>query len=77
MAIRWLPHNQSEKPDLLTLAEYDALTPWEQGYVHFYQAAWPDSPIPREDPYVEWTTQAKEFKRGNLAAMNDKRRKEQ
>lgn len=75
MAIRWKPDDESKKPKLLTLAEYDALTPYEQGYVHYFQAAWPDSPIPKPGntgtPYAEGTKEAEQFREGNYVAYGE------
>ena len=73
MAIRWKPDDESKKPKLITLAEYNALTPYRQGYTYYYQASWPDSPIPETgntgNPYAEGTIEAEHFRAGNYAAL--------
>jgi hypothetical protein len=53
----------------LTRAQYDALTPLEKGYAHYFQAEWPGSEIPKEMPYPPGSAEAVQFGRGSQMAM--------
>lgn len=53
----------------VTRAFYDTLTPFEQGYTSYYQAAWPDAEIPSKCPYPAGSQNAIDFAAGELQAM--------
>lgn len=59
----------STEPKLLTLEQYQALTPGQQGYAHYMQAEWPESPIPKDCPYAKGTPESEAFGQGSFAAM--------
>lgn len=52
----------------LTRAEYDALTPRQQGYASYMQGAW-NSNVPNFNDYRVGTKAREEFSRGEAAAM--------
>ena len=56
---------------LLTLEEFNQLTPQAQGYAVYMQAAWPDSPLKDENPYPAGTPEHLQFNNGSFAAMID------
>lgn len=54
---------------LITKAEYDALTPYQQGYVCYMQACLLGSEIPDCCPYGKGTQEAEEWGRGSFAGI--------
>lgn len=58
-------------PKLYTLKEFRKLTPWQQGYVVYYQAEYPGSELKlhQHNPYTESTPAWEQFKQGGMAAM--------
>lgn len=55
---------------LITLAEWQKMKPFEQGYVHYMQSAWPTSELASADnPHAAGTKACAEFKRGEERAM--------
>jgi hypothetical protein len=64
--------SKSEEKKLTTLAKYNRLTPYLQGYVVYVEAAWPGSELVREvNPYSQGTRQWKKWEEGNHQAMLD------
>ena len=55
--------------ELLTLEEYNELTPLEKGFAHYMQSNWKESPIPEETPYKEGTKEYEDFNDGGFRAM--------
>ena len=55
--------------DLLTLEEYNGLSPLEQGFASYMQSSWEESNIPGKNPYNEGTEEFEEFKDGSFRAM--------
>ncbi len=53
----------------VTKAFYDTLTPFEQGFTTYYQAAWPGAEIPSECPYPAGSKEAADFAAGEQAAI--------
>lgn len=61
-----------EPPKLLTLVEYNALTPFQQGYIHYMQAGWPKSELKGlSNPYVLDTPEYKKWNEGQTRACLD------
>lgn len=54
---------------LITLEEWRGLSPFEQGYACYMQAAWPTSPLAEENHYAEGTPEWAEFCRGEECGM--------
>ena len=54
---------------LLTKVEYDQLTPAEQGYACYMQAAQPGSEIPDVNPYPVGSEAHTRFEKGQFLAM--------
>lgn len=54
-----------------TRAEWDAATPYEQGYVSYWCSAWPGSDIPDESqcPYPQGSAEREQFDKGVSAAI--------
>ena len=68
----WQKSPCGDKDKLLTLEEYNILTPYEKGYVDYIQASWPESPLDSDDdsvPYEAGTKELDEFCKGSHAAM--------
>lgn len=55
--------------DLYTLAEWKKLTPYQRGYVSYWQACLPQSRIPDKCPFAAGSTEEKAFAAGSFAAM--------
>lgn len=58
-------------PKLMPLEEWLKHPPLTQGYIHYMQAEWPGSPLPKECPYAEGTPERKQFDRGAQSACID------
>lgn len=57
---------------LITLEEWLRLTPFQQGYEHYMQAAWPTSPLVNaKNHYAEGTPEWEAFCRGEQCAVNE------
>lgn len=56
---------------LLTLDEYNALSPKSKGYAHYIQQCWPESKIPEAPPYAEGTSERRDFAEGSFLAMQE------
>lgn len=59
--------NAPEEPP--TRAEWDAASPYAQGYISYTYAAHPGSDIPADSPYSAGTPDHAEFERGQQAAV--------
>ncbi len=62
--------NEITRPldEIVSRAEFDSLTPYQQGYVSYIQGQWnPD--VPNSQVYRRDTEAGKEFERGSFAAM--------
>jgi hypothetical protein len=58
------------KEFLLTLEEYNRLTPFEKGYWSYLQSSWPESEIPEDkNPFEPGTTKCSEFIKGSYRGM--------
>lgn len=53
----------------VSLEDFKLLTPYEQGYAVYMEAAWDESPLEDVCPYEESDPRRKEFARGQFAAM--------
>ena len=57
---------------LITKAEWDRLTPKQQGYAQYMQGAWPGSELKRlKNPYKRGTDEYDQYKRGQAVAVQD------
>lgn len=57
---------------LLTLEEYESLSPYKKGYVSYLQSSWPESELPEDvNPFGEDTTGYHQFNDGAFHAMID------
>jgi len=58
------------KPQLHTLAEWEVLAPFQQGYVHYMEADWPGSELRGiHCPYTIGTREHEQYKRGEHRAV--------
>lgn len=58
--------------DLVTLEKYKTLTPFEQGFVHYMEAALPGSELKElQNPYEVLSDNFTDWNRGNFKAMID------
>jgi hypothetical protein len=56
---------------LITLAEWNKLPPFGQGYALYMQANWPTSPLAKaKNPYAEGTRKYKAFEQGEQRAYH-------
>lgn len=56
-------------PNIPTRAEYDALTPYAQGYATYMYAEHQGADIPKTNPYSPDSREYKTWARGNFQAM--------
>jgi hypothetical protein len=56
---------------LLSLLEFNSLSPFQQGYACYFQASWPESPIVDTNPYKPDSDASKLFNAGCFAAMQE------
>lgn len=55
--------------DLPTRADYDKAKPFAKGFMAYTFSEWPDSKIPKNNPFVRGTVEAERFADGVHAAM--------
>ena len=57
-------------PHLISLAEWQGLTPYEQGFVLYMQASWPGSELEGlQNPHAPGSRAHAEFKRGEQRSV--------
>ncbi len=55
---------------LLTMEEYETLTPYDKGLCQYMQSSWDESQLSETDnPYTPGTKDWEEFKKGSHAGM--------
>ena len=57
------------RKQFVSLEDFELLTPYEQGYVVYMEAAWDESPLEDVCPYTNSDPRKLEFIRGQIAAM--------
>ena len=66
----WLEKEEPIMPKLITREEYNKLSPEQQGYVHYMQAAQPGSQLKGlKNPYAAGTSHHTAWKQGQAEAV--------